>query len=177
MARPVISAHAGYPRLLDSGADFIEIDVRRTAGGLIVDSHDEVMVGARPAALDEILAAIAGRGLGIHLDLKEAGYERELIGRSLEWLPADKIVATPDFAESVRTIKQSFPDIRVSPIDFIALDQKDASEARLEGAAVPVWVWTVDDERLMRRFIADPRVGGLITNRPDRALRIRKGRS
>jgi len=40
-----------------------------------------------------------------------------------------------------------------------------------------VWIWTVDDKRLMRRFIADPRVAGLITNRPDRALKLRSARS
>lgn len=173
MELPLISAHAGFPRLLDSGADFIEIDVRRNARGSIIDSHDEPKPGANHASLEEILAAVSVRGLGVHLDLKEAGYEKELLTRALEQLPPDKIVATPDFDSSIRVIKQNFPQVRVSPHDFIVLDHRDATAERLARSDLPVWVWTVDDPNLMRRFIADPRIEGLITNRPDRALKLR----
>jgi glycerophosphoryl diester phosphodiesterase len=34
-------------------------------------------------------------------------------------------------------------------------------------------VWTVNDEPQMRRFLADPRVAVLITDRPRHALRLR----
>lgn len=172
----LIVAHTGYPALLDSGADFIEIDVRRH-NGVIIDAHDEPKPGAGHATLDEIVEAISRRGLGLHLDLKESGYETELVSRALDRLPADRVVATPDFEESVRVIKQKFPRVRVSPIDFIALDQRDATPQRLDRAAVPVWVWTVDQVRLMRRFIGEPRVEALITNRPDRAIKLRSRRS
>lgn len=173
----MISAHAGFPRLLDSGADFIEIDVRRNHRGVIVDSHDEPRPGVEHASLDQILAAVSARALGLHLDLKEAGYEEELLRRGLEQLPAERIVVTPDFESSVRAIKRQFPRVRVSPADFICLDQKDATESTLASCTLPVWVWTVDDQKLMRRFIADSRIEGLITNRPAVAARLRSRRS
>ena len=158
---------------MNSGADFIEIDVRRDDRGRIIDSHDEPKPGEDPATLDEILEALDGR-VGLHLDMKEPGYEVELIGRILERLPPDKIVATPDYNDSIYTIKEKFPQIRVSPIDFVAVDQQfmDRTYAR------PIWVWTVDDKRAMKRYMKDARVEGIITNRPDVALKLlRKARA
>lgn len=168
----LISAHAGFPQWLGSGADFIEIDVRRDRRGVIIDSHDETRRGANHATLDQILERLYGE-TGLHLDMKEPGYEGELLSRVLERLPPDRIVATPDFEESVRAIKQRFPKVRVSPIDFVAVDQRYANRTYDK----PMWVWTVDDRKLMQRFFADPRVECLITNRVDLALRLRSARA
>jgi len=121
---------------------------------------------------EQVLQAAAGR-IGLHLDLKETGFEVELVTRALERFPANKVVVTPDFEESARLIKQNFPDVRVSPIDFVTHDQQ--YPLRDEGR--PIWVWTVDDPNLMRRLNNDPRVECLITNRPDLALRLRTARS
>jgi glycerophosphoryl diester phosphodiesterase len=38
---------------------------------------------------------------------------------------------------------------------------------------IDAWVWTVDDEPGIARFLADPRVRTLITNRPEVAMRLR----
>lgn len=38
---------------------------------------------------------------------------------------------------------------------------------------LPVYVWTVDDDSELRRHLADPRLHGVITNRPERALELR----
>ena len=168
----LVSAHAGYPRWLDSGADFIEVDVRRDARGVIVDSHDPPEPGTDEVTFEQILLAAAGR-IGLHLDLKEAGFEVELVTRALQRFPADKVIVTPDFAESARVIKQNFPDVRVSPIDFVTHDQ----QYPLPDETKTIWVWTVDDPNLMRRLMQDKRVECLITNRPDLALRLRTARS
>lgn len=176
MESTLISAHAGYPRWVRSRADFIEIDVRRDNRGEIIDSHDEPQARTRYSTLDEILEAAAGR-IGLHLDLKERGYEVELLRRALERFPPDKIVATPDFLEATHTIKAEFPKVRVSPIDFVVLDQQNATEEVLDSYKLPVWVWTVDQPSLMRRFLADPRIECLITNRPDVALKLRSRKS
>lgn len=45
--------------------------------------------------------------------------------------------------------------------------------AQASKAQLPVFVWTVDEPREMRRFLQDPRVCGVITNYPVRALRLR----
>ena len=170
----IVSAHDGYPRLLNSGADFIEIDIRRTPEGVIVLAHDEVRPHHRYPTFDEVLEG-TGPEMGLHLDLKEKGFEVELVGRALQTRTPDKVVVTPDFVESAQTIKQHFPEVRVSPIDFLALDQQYATDQALD-QGVPIWVWTVDDKRLMQRFIKDKRIEAIITNRPDLALRLRSER-
>jgi glycerophosphoryl diester phosphodiesterase len=162
----IVSAHDGYPRLLRSGADYIEVDVRRTPAGVIVLAHDELQPGRRYPTYDELLRALP-HDAGLHIDLKEKGFERELMERA----PND-VVVTPDFVESAEIIKSLYPNVRVSPIDFVTLDQAIAREETLN-AGKPVWIWTVDDRRLMRRFMRDPRIEAIITNRPDLALRLR----
>jgi len=57
----IVSAHAGYPRLVNSGADYIEVDVRRNADGMFVISHDEPKPGGKLPMLDEVLDAAAGK--------------------------------------------------------------------------------------------------------------------
>ena len=184
----IVSAHQGYPRLLNSGADFLEIDVRRTKDGVIVISHDEPRPRGKHVTLDEVLQAARGR-IGLQLDLKEPGYEVELIRSALERMPPKQLVVTTEMEDSIRVIKEQFPEIRaglttqrIEPnrADFIALDQRYASDDALalaERYGIKVWVWTVDDRRLMERFIKDRRVEGLITNRPEEALKLRSARS
>ena len=184
----IVSAHQGYPRLLNSGADFLEIDIRRTEDGTLVISHDEPRPGAKHVTLNEVLDAAAVR-IGLQLDLKETGYEVELIRSALERLPPEKLVVTTEMEDSIRLIKDQFPEIRaglttqrVEPnhANFIALDQRYASDdalATAERYGIKIWVWTVDDRRLMERFISDRRVEDLITNRPDVALKLRRARS
>ena len=180
----IVSAHQGYPRWVNSGADFIEVDIRSTSDGTFIVSHDAPRPGAHLVTLDEVLDAARGR-VGLHLDLKEQGNEIELVRFVLARCPIDKLVVTTEESESIRKIKRSFPQLRVglttrqvdrSDADFVALDQQYATEDALN-AGVPIWVWTVDDTKLMRRFIADRRIEGLITNRPDVALKIRTARS
>lgn len=168
----LISAHAGYPRWLDSGADFIEVDIRRDPQGVIVDAHDEPRPAERHTPFDEIVEKAAGR-IGLHLDLKEPGFELELLSKALERFSHEDVVVTPDFESSARTIKLHFPTIRVSPIDFVTLDQRYA----IPSNGKPVWIWTVDDNRRIKRLMDDPRVECIITNRPDEALKLRKARS
>ena len=167
----LISAHAGYPRWLDSGADFLEVDVRRDHRGVIVDSHDEPRPGETHPSYDEILERAAGR-IGLHLDLKEAGFEVELVSKALERFPAFRVVVTPDFESSAQTIKAHFPQVRVSPVDFVLIDQSHG--IRYYGR--PIWVWTVDDPRRMQQLMDDSAIECIITNRPDLALKLRSAR-
>jgi len=155
---------------LNSGADFIEVDIRRNADGVIVLAHDELVAGRRYPTFDELLRALPD-DVGLHLDLKEKGFELELMSRAPK-----NVVVTPDYMESVEVIKRHHPQVRVSPIDFVALDQANANEETLN-IAKPIWIWTVDDERLMERFMKDKRVEAIVTNRPNLALRLRSARS
>jgi glycerophosphoryl diester phosphodiesterase len=232
---PLISAHRGglvvegvpaadrYRHAIELGVDFVEFDVRRTRDGMTVVYHDDRTASRRavnaltyreladelgPEALtfDQLLDVAAGR-VGLHLDLKEAGYEAEIVRAALDRSPLDKLVITSGDAV-IRTIKEQFPLVRAglsigedingfspwlklnvrlselfprarlerSHADFLAVHQQPAGLMVLrfcESHGIPAWVWTVDDEPGIARFIADPRVTTLITNRPDIAMRLR----
>jgi glycerophosphoryl diester phosphodiesterase len=60
--------------------------------------------------------------------------------------------------------------------DFTAVHKRLARIRVLDYCAsvkMPAWVWTVDEEADIERFMRDPRVTVLITDRPDVALKIR----
>jgi glycerophosphoryl diester phosphodiesterase len=92
------------------------------------------------------------------------------LGRDLERWPPWRILGV--------RLRELFPGPRLerSHADFVAMHQQLAS-LRLLGytatRSIPAWVWTVDVETEIKRFLADPRVTTLITNRPDIALRFR----
>ncbi|HVV31021.1 MAG TPA: glycerophosphodiester phosphodiesterase [Mycobacteriales bacterium] len=85
----LVSAHRGggefaprgswqaYVAAVGLGVDLIEIDVRKRADGALVCGHD-ALVGGEPTVQD-VLALAAGSEVGAHVDLKEAGYEAELV--------------------------------------------------------------------------------------------------
>jgi len=184
----LISAHSGYPRWINSGADFIEIDIRRDASGVVVLAHDELKPGDNPVTLAHVLE-IAGGRIGFQLDLKEAGYEPEVVMAALDRMKPERLVVTTEHDSSINIIKSHFPQVRVGAsrqqvergnADFVSLEEVYATEDALEYCrrnAIPVWIWTVDDKKQMKRLIADRRVECLITNRPDRAMKLRSARS
>jgi glycerophosphoryl diester phosphodiesterase len=231
----LISAHRGgtmvegvpaaerYRRAIELDVDFVEFDVRRTRDGVTVIFHDDRTVSGRevralshrelaeelgPEAmtLDELFDVAAGR-VGLHLDLKETGYEAQIVHAALDRCPVDRLVITSGDA-AIRTIKEQFPHVRaglsigeeinhLAPwmklrvrmselfprgrlerchADFVAVHQQLAGLTVLrycESHGIDAWVWTVDDEPGMARFLADPRVKTLITNRPEVAMRLR----
>jgi len=185
----LVSAHDGYPRWTESGADFLEIDIRRAPDGTIVLSHDELQPGEIHVTLDEVLRS----GRPLQLDLKEPGYEVAVMRQALRTHRADKLVVTTANDESVRSVKHHFPEVRAGltlgerlssatlqriegcHADFIAVDERYVRW--FDPAPRPVWVWTVDDERKLKHYLKDHRIEAVITNRPDLALRIRSGRA
>jgi len=75
-------------------------------------------------------------------------------------------------------LSELFPGVRLrrSQSDFAAVHQRLAGIRVLGYCArvhMSAWVWTVDDEVNIARFMHDPRVAVLITDRPDIALRFR----
>jgi glycerophosphoryl diester phosphodiesterase len=235
MKRPLISAHRGecgveglpaaerYRRAIELGADFVELDVHRTADGVYVVAHDDLTpsrrainattyedfrgeLGVEALRLDELLDIAEGRA-GIHIDLKELGYEGELVHLVRGRFPDGRLVFTGSDA-SIKALKGQFPDaraglslgddlegaplwrrirvrwselfparrLRLCGADFLAVHQQLARLTVLRfcaRAGIPAWVWTVDDKPEIARFLADPRVTTLITNRPDLALSLR----
>jgi glycerophosphoryl diester phosphodiesterase len=233
---PLICAHRGscgvaglpaaerYDRAIRLGVDYVELDVRRTADGVWVNYHDDVTPSKRPTGnlpfkdlkaelgaelmtLDEVIGVVADRA-GLHVDLKEPGFEAEIIRAVIVHNPGRGFVVTTGEVESIRTIKAQFPSVRAgltlgtdlrnahalatfserwselfpgarlqrSHADFVAAHEQLARIRLLSYCArrrMDAWVWTVDDEREIARFMADRRVATLITNRPDVAMRFK----
>ena len=181
----LISAHDGYPRWAGAGADFLEIDVRQASNGAFILSHHEPAEDEAVPGLEDAL----GTGCPLQLDLKEAGFEREVIRHVLRRLPAEKLAVTTGMDGSIKTVKESFPDVRAGltlaedltgstwrriedcHADFVALDHRYAASYARQ--PVHVWLWTVDDELLLERYLEEGWPEAIITNRPDLALRLR----
>lgn len=222
---PGESAAERYRRAIRLGVDYIEFDVRRTLDGVIAVCHDPCTGSGRPIAkfayseltdelggealtFDELLDVADGR-VGLHLDLKEPGYETRVVNTALKACPIERLVVTGDDVV-IRNVKEEFPRVNVglslgedlegalpwvkltvrlkelfphrrvrdSHADFVAVHRQLASLNVLRhcaSAGIPAWVWTVDEESEMIRFLRDFRVTTLITNRPAMALRLRAG--
>jgi glycerophosphoryl diester phosphodiesterase len=219
-----LPADQRYRRAIELGVDYVELDVRRTADGTYVNYHDHVTpsgspttgltfaelkadVGPEVLTLAEVLDLVAGR-VGLQIDLKEPRYEAEIVRAVLSRVGESGFVVTTGEVESIRTVKEQFPNVRagltlgtdmsdaqvwatvgerVSELfpgprlkrchaDFVAAHQQLARIRMLRYCArrrMAAWVWTVDEEAQIARFMADKRVTTLITNRPDVALRFR----
>jgi len=94
------------------------------------------------------------------------------LGEDLDHVPAWRRVPI--------RLSELFPGDRVrrSRADFVAVHQRLARATVLlycARHALPAWVWTVDDQAQIQRFLGDRRVAVLITNRPDLAARLRAG--
>src|SRR5712692_7157344 len=100
LALPGVSAADRYRHAIELGVDFVEFDVRKTRDGVMVIHHDDRTVSGRavrdltygelaeelgPEALtfDELLD-VAARRVGLHLDLKETGYEAEVVRAAIQ---------------------------------------------------------------------------------------------
>ncbi|MER5213500.1 glycerophosphodiester phosphodiesterase family protein [Streptomyces sp. NPDC002838] len=158
--RPAVSAHRGgseragsatweaYEDAILSGAEYVEFDIRRTADGVLVVYHDPRVAHTGPPlsrithaelneragyavpVVDEVMALIAGKLVG-HLDLKEVGYERDVIDRAIVLLGADGFVATTLEDRSVAAITQAYPAVRTAL--SLGRDRKEIGSARLAG--------------------------------------------
>jgi glycerophosphoryl diester phosphodiesterase len=138
-----ISAHRGgsehaspatyeaYEHVLTSGAEYAEFDIRRTGDDVLVVYHDAHIAHTGPLVaeltykevcdrlnyivpkVDEVMDLLAGKMIG-HLDLKEMGYEKDVIELALSILGADNFVTTTLEDSSITVIKRSFPAVRTA---------------------------------------------------------------
>jgi glycerophosphoryl diester phosphodiesterase len=142
-SRPAISAHQGgservrpstyeaYQQAAATGAEYVEFDIRRTRDRILVVWHDaQAGRPGRPVPelsyaqlceaagypvprVEEVMRLLAGQATG-HLDLKETGYEDEVIDLALATFGPGNFVATSLEDTSIAAIKRSFPDVRTA---------------------------------------------------------------
>ena len=120
-----------YTDILASGAEYSEFDIRKTADNVLVVYHDGHAgrggplvaeleytefcdrLGYAVPRVDEVMALLAGGPIG-HLDLKEAGYEEDVIALASSILGPGNFVATTLEDASVARIKRAFPEVRTA---------------------------------------------------------------
>lgn len=142
-ALPAISAHRGgaeiapsqtweaYRSALGTGAEYVEFDVRKTADGVLVAYHDEVVAGSGRRVLDlsyqqlcdllgrpvplvgEVMELVSGRAVG-HVDLKEAGYEDEVVSLASDVFGPGGFVVSTQEDRSVVAIRKRHPRVRTA---------------------------------------------------------------
>jgi len=223
-----ISAHGprtgtieAYARALETGAEYVEFDIRRTADGELAAFHDPCtrqgealaaisysrlceLAGYPVPRVADVMQLIAGKATG-HLDLKDTGGEETVVEMALDILGPGNFVVTTLEDESVAAIKARFPAVpaalslgrnlnevpraawaatrlselfpmrrlRACRADWVAIHRRLAAAgvlARCHRAGITAMIWTVDEDAEIRRWLADPRVAVLITNRPGDAV-------
>jgi glycerophosphoryl diester phosphodiesterase len=136
-----ISAHRGgtegvepntlgaYQKAAAVGIEYVEFDVHRTRDRQLVVFHEgrtpsgiplhslslqelRAEVSIDVPGIEEVMEAVRGRSV-CQIDLKEVGYERDVVDRALALVGRDGFVVTTLEDESVLAIKEAYPDIRV----------------------------------------------------------------
>jgi glycerophosphoryl diester phosphodiesterase len=147
---------------------------------------------SRPPLLDEVLALTKDR-IALNLEVKEPGYVQDTIAL-LRRHDFDRCVLTSFLDDVVLEAKTRAPDLRAglliatglrralttrlpaSKADTLGLHRRlaDATAlARVGAAGVQCVVWTVNAPRALDRYLGDPAVEGVITDRPALALERR----
>jgi glycerophosphoryl diester phosphodiesterase len=202
----VVCAHRGASALLpdnsveafraaiDAGADAIEADLRRTTDGRLVLEHDPLPDDPPPLALLADLVTMARGRVRLDIELKEAGYEQEVL-EALRPLPRGLLISSflPVALSAVREIDPAVETALVIARGGGAGDLFDRADRcgaslvaphvsllddDLRAAAVkrgrPLVVWTVNDPATLSDLLADPAVGWVITDVPELAVRLRR---
>ncbi|MDX6548343.1 MAG: glycerophosphoryl diester phosphodiesterase [Gaiellales bacterium] len=180
---------------IEAGADAIEADLRRTADGRLVLEHDLLSSYPRSLPLLADLVTMARGRVRLDIELKEAGYEREVL-EALSPLPPDLLISSflPSALAAVRELDRSVETALIIErrdrwgdlfaradrcganlvAPHVSLLDDDLRAAALERSR-PLVVWTVNDPATLSDLLADPAVGWVITDVPDVALQLRSG--
>jgi glycerophosphoryl diester phosphodiesterase len=143
--------YAAYQHALETGAEYVEFDVRQTLDGRLVSYHGGRtrwgtgvgsvsyarlcdLAGYEVPLVTEIMSLLAGRAVG-HLDLKPTGNETMIIQHAYEILGAGGfLVTTGDLAAAVM-IRRTFPGVPVAVT--VGGDLTEAVRFRLRRARNP----------------------------------------
>ena len=105
-----------FQAALEHGVDMIEFDVLRLHDGRLVLAHDyEDAERRRPLTLEEGLDHFAGEayaGVELDVDLKLAGYEREVVDALVERGLDERAIVSSTYVDSLRTVGAHAPGLR-----------------------------------------------------------------
>lgn len=143
IAKKIIIAHCSFSikankntielleKAIDLGANMVEFDVRRTQDNVFIAYHDELIHGkpiqkltyreickiAQKQGFDiltveEVLKYTSGK-IELDVELKEKGYEKEVIELICKYFREDQFVITSFHDSSLKIIKDNHPHIRI----------------------------------------------------------------
>jgi len=190
-----------FEKAIEVGADMVEFDVRSTADGVLIVSHDPVAewtyrelcrtLPHEPPRLEQVVELCAGR-IALDVELKEPGVEDEVLRVVSALFPTDAFAVTSFIDDVVAATKRRRPDVRAglllgheTPLDGDAVRRRaQAASADFVAPHVSLLdaglaaddglvVWTVNDEAHLRRYLDDPRVAAVVTDDPELALAVR----
>jgi glycerophosphoryl diester phosphodiesterase len=105
-----------FEAALAAGVDMIEFDVLRLTDGRIVLAHDHDAAALRPPlTLEEGLDLLLGEGyagLELDVDLKQPGYEREVVAALRERGLLGRSLVCSGYLESLRRVGELEPGLR-----------------------------------------------------------------
>ena len=119
-----------------------------------------VVTTADPESVAAIGASFAAVPVGLSVGFGPASITRDL--RRLRW----PLSFPPSTVRAVRA----------SGASWVAMSYRYARPAVLDrclAAGLQIMVWTVNDDRRLTRFLADPRVAVVVTDRPEHAVALR----
>lgn len=154
--------------------------------------YDELsQAGDRIPTLADFLDVVAPH-MAVDIELKEPGYETQVLSASLARIDPGNLVVTSFSDSIVATVKNSAPEVPVGLLvgrrelrallrdvfpfrrvqacraDFLAPHYRLLATGiahRAERRGLGLLVWTVDDPRLIARYLGDPRMLGVVTDR------------
>lgn len=148
--------------------------------------------------LEDVLKLSKGK-IQIDLEIKEAGYEAETIKMIKDYFNLDEIIITSFKSSVLRTIKRIEPKLKTGLIigkkspwhvfkDLFAIFRLKILKADIlvtnhhylkiklyyiaYWLRIPVYVWTVNDEKLIKKYIQDKKISAIITDKPQKALKL-----
>ncbi len=123
-----------FRKAIEIGVDMIEFDVRRAKDQALIVHHDELMEGKpiKELTYDEISKMAIGEGFSVptfeevlkhtsgkikvDVEIKEEGYEKEIVELLLQYFKKDQFVMTSFYDSCIRKIKDDYPDIKTGLI-------------------------------------------------------------
>jgi glycerophosphoryl diester phosphodiesterase len=146
--------------------------------------------GFHVPTLEEVLNLTHGK-IRLNAELKEKGYEKDVVLTMRAYLDDADFILTSFNEASLDTIKSLFPKLKTGLIlgrnihrginrvetDFWVPNWRlldDALFRMAEKNAKPLVAWTVNDRRKLKRYLSDPRIYGVITDKPDLAVSVRR---
>lgn len=171
-----------------------DISGKRLSDMTLQEARDRARsMGFHVPVLEEVLELARGR-IGLDIELKEEGDEPEIVRLVTGMLRGEDFIVSSFLAGSIGRVKLCRAGVRTGLIfnDRAALTDEilqgetewllpvesladgDLLE-RMWKAGKRIAVWTVNDEDRMKRLLDDDRIDGIITDRTDAALAVRRG--